>query len=36
MPNVYIDFCHLSPNGNEKIADEILKYLRQERNRNLN
>ena len=28
VPNVYIDFCHVSPNGNEIIADNILKYLK--------
>lgn len=27
MPNTYVDFCHVSPNGNEKIADEIVKNL---------
>ena len=27
IPNVYIDFCHLSPNGNELITDNLLNYL---------
>ena len=27
IPNVYIDFCHVSPNGNEIIADLLLQYL---------
>lgn len=26
-PGVYIDYCHLSPNGNQIIAGEILKYF---------
>jgi len=27
IPNVYIDFCHLSPNGNEIIAGQIIKHM---------
>jgi len=28
VPDVYIDFCHVSPNGSEIIADNILEYLK--------
>ncbi len=27
-PNVYIDFCHVTPNGNELIVDNILNHLK--------
>ena len=27
LPNVYIDFCHVSPNGNKIIVDNLLKRL---------
>jgi hypothetical protein len=27
IPNVYIDFCHISPNGNEIIATNLLKRI---------
>jgi hypothetical protein len=27
IPNVYIDFCHVSPNGNEIIADLLIQHL---------
>ncbi len=28
VPDVYIDFCHLSPNGNEIITANLLKHLK--------
>lgn len=27
LPNVYIDWCHVSPNGNKIIVNELLNYL---------
>ncbi len=30
VPDVYIDFCHLSPNGNEIITTHLLKHLKTE------
>ncbi|MBC6426375.1 MAG: SGNH/GDSL hydrolase family protein [Ekhidna sp.] len=27
IPNLYIDFCHLSPNGNEIVVNNLLKHL---------